>query len=151
MANPVVQTATCTCSFGAAPAVLTVTSQQTVSICKMPAATIQDGAALSNVPTFGMCSNPANPTVASATAAAMGVLTPMPCVPRHGGLGPGLSHGDGVQAAAAEQHQQADLFLRGRDPGDRDPGHDGEGAVSADRRQRGGLGHGGVRPAGRFL
>ena len=81
MANPVVQTATCTCSFGAAPAVLTVTSQQTVSICKMPAATIQDGAALSNVPTFGMCSNPANPTVASATAAAMGALTPMPCVP----------------------------------------------------------------------
>ena len=81
MANPVIQTATCTCSFGAAPAVLTVTSQQTVSICKMPAATIQDGAALSNVPTFGMCSNPANPTVAAATAAAMGVLTPMPCVP----------------------------------------------------------------------
>ena len=81
MANPVVQTATCTCSFGAAPAVLTVTSQQTVSICKMPAATIQDGAVLSNVPTFGMCSNLANPTVASATAAAMGVLTPMPCVP----------------------------------------------------------------------
>ena len=81
MANPVVQTATCTCSFGAAPAVLTVTSQQTVSICKMPAATIQDGAALSNVPTFGMCSNPANPTVAAATAAAMGALTPMPCVP----------------------------------------------------------------------
>lgn len=81
MANPVIQTATCTCSFGAAPAVLTVTSQQTVSICKMPAATIQDGAALSNVPTFGMCSNPANPTVAAATAAAMGALTPMPCVP----------------------------------------------------------------------
>ena len=81
MANPVIQTATCTCSFGAAPAVLTVTSQQTVSICKMPAATIQDGAPVSNVPTFGMCSNPANPTVAAATAAAMGALTPMPCVP----------------------------------------------------------------------
>ena len=87
MANPVVQTATCTCSFGAAPAVLT--SQQTVSICKMPAATIQDGAALSNVPTFGMCSNPANPTVASATAAAMGVLTPMPCVPATVAWAPG--------------------------------------------------------------
>ena len=81
MANPVVQTAVCTCAFGAAPAVITVTSQQTVTICKMPAATILDGAAMSNVPTFGMCSNPANPTVASATAAAMGVLTPMPCVP----------------------------------------------------------------------
>ena len=89
MANPVVQTATCTCSFGAAPAVLTVTSQQTVSICKMPAATIQDGAALSNVPTFGMCSNPSNPTVASATAAAMGVLTPMPCVPATVAWAPG--------------------------------------------------------------
>ena len=89
MANPVVQTATCTCSFGAAPAVLTVTSQQTVSICKMPAATIQDGAALSNVPTFGMCSNPANPTVASATAAAMGVLTHMPCVPATVAWAPG--------------------------------------------------------------
>ena len=89
MANPVVQTATCTCSFGAAPAVLTVTSQQTVSICKMPAATIQDGAALSNVPTFGMCSNPANPTVAAATAAAMGVLTPMPCVPATVAWAPG--------------------------------------------------------------
>lgn len=89
MANPVVQTATCTCSFGAAPAVLTVTSQQTVSICKMPAATIQDGAALSNVPTFGMCSNPANPTVASATAAAMGVSTPMPCVPATVAWAPG--------------------------------------------------------------
>jgi len=89
MANPVVQTATCTCSFGAAPAVLMVTSQQTVSICKMPAATIQDGAALSNVPTFGMCSNPANPTVASATAAAMGVLTPMPCVPATVAWAPG--------------------------------------------------------------
>ena len=89
MANPVVQTATCTCGFGAAPAVLTVTSQQTVSLCKMPAATSQDGAALSNVPTFGMCSNPANPTVASATAAAMGVLTPMPCVPATVAWAPG--------------------------------------------------------------
>lgn len=89
MGNPVVQTAMCTCAFGAAPAVLTVTSQQTVTICKMPAATIQDGAPLSNVPTFGMCSNPANPTVAAATAAALGVLTPMPCIPASVAWAPG--------------------------------------------------------------
>lgn len=77
MANPVVQTSTCTCTFGAAPAVLSVTSQQTVMVCNMLQATIMDNM----FPTFGMCSNPANPTVASATAAAYGVLTPMPCVP----------------------------------------------------------------------
>ena len=80
MANPVVQTAVCACAFGASPAVLTVTSQQTVTICGMPAAVISD-AALVNLPTFGMCSNPANPAVAAATAAAMGTPTPAPCVP----------------------------------------------------------------------
>ena len=74
MANPVVQTAVCACPFGAAPAVLTVTGQQTVLMGGMPAATILDGAPFTNIPTFGMCSNPANPTVASATAAALGVL-----------------------------------------------------------------------------
>lgn len=77
MANPAVQTSLCTCSFGAAPCVLTVSSQQTVSTSAMPQATIMDN----KVMTFGMCSNPANPAVAAATAAAMGVLTPMPCMP----------------------------------------------------------------------
>lgn len=77
MANPVVSTTMCTCSFGVAPAVLPVTSQQTVMICNMPQATIMDN----KLPPFGMCSSLANPAVASATAAAFGALTPMPCTP----------------------------------------------------------------------
>ena len=77
MANPVVQTSMCACSFGAAPATLTVSSQQTVMVCNMLQATIMDNM----FPTFGMCSCLGNPTVASATSAAYGVLTPMPCVP----------------------------------------------------------------------
>lgn len=77
MANPGVMSAVCTCSFGAAPMPLLVSSQQTVNLFNLPAATIMDNKFVS----FGMCSNPANPTVAAATAAAFGVLTPMPCVP----------------------------------------------------------------------
>ncbi len=109
------------------------------------------GAALSNVPTFGMCSNPANPTVASATAAAMGVLTPMPCVPATVAWAPGCPTVTVCKRPLLNSTSKLTCSYGGVIQCDRDPGHDGEGAVRADRRQRGGLGHGGVRPAGRFL
>jgi uncharacterized Zn-binding protein involved in type VI secretion len=69
------------CSFGVAPASLIITPESQVMVGGVPAATIMDNIPMKNIPTFGMCSSIANPTVASATSAALGVLTPMPCVP----------------------------------------------------------------------
>ena len=69
------------CSFGMAPSALVVTPQNKVLCGGPPAANIMDMKPMANIVPFGMCSSMANPTVASATAAAMGVLTPMPCVP----------------------------------------------------------------------
>ena len=68
------------CSFGVAPSALAVLPTNCV-MTGTPAATIMDHQPIVNVPPFGMCSSLANPTVAAATAAALGVLTPMPCVP----------------------------------------------------------------------
>jgi hypothetical protein len=69
-----------TCSFGVAPGALIVPPLNK-TLAGAPAANIMDFKPMMNIPTFGMCSSLANPTVASATAAALGVLTPMPCIP----------------------------------------------------------------------
>lgn len=68
------------CSFGMAPSSLVVLPTNKV-VGATPAANIMDNKPIVNIPPFGMCSSMANPTVAAATAAALGVLTPMPCVP----------------------------------------------------------------------
>jgi len=73
--------AQCQCSFGMAPSALVVLSESMVMGENKPAATIMDNKPMVNVMPFGNCTSPSNPTVAAATAAAMGVLTPMPCVP----------------------------------------------------------------------
>lgn len=73
--------ALCKCSFGVAPAPLTVIPKITVIAAGLPIATIMDFVPMLNISTFGMCNTLSNPTVAAATAAALGVLTPMPCVP----------------------------------------------------------------------
>lgn len=69
------------CSFGAASSPLNVLPVNRMLTSAMPAANIMDHAPMVNIMPFGLCSCPSNPNVASATAAALGVLTPMPCVP----------------------------------------------------------------------
>ena len=81
MGNLVCMGAMCQCTFGVAPSSLTVTPENRVLGCNSPVATIMDNIPMKNIMPFGMCSSMANPQVASATAAALGVLTPMPCVP----------------------------------------------------------------------
>ncbi|MCL5048541.1 MAG: DUF4280 domain-containing protein [Firmicutes bacterium] len=68
------------CSFGMAPSVLDVLPDTGV-VCPTPAATIMDFVPMLNIMPFGMCISEANPEVIAATAAALGVLTPMPCIP----------------------------------------------------------------------
>jgi hypothetical protein len=73
--------ATLMCTFGLAPGTLTVLPVERVLTSSQPAATIMDHQPMVNVMPFGMCMSPANPMVAAATAAALGVLTPQPCIP----------------------------------------------------------------------
>jgi hypothetical protein len=80
MAQLVTTGAILKCSFGAAPATLNVLPTNK-TLAGAPAANIMDHQPMVNIPSFGMCSSLANPTVAAATTAASGVLTPMPCVP----------------------------------------------------------------------
>ena len=69
------------CTFGMAPSSLVVLPTNKVFTSEMPDANIMDHIPMTNIMPFGMCMSPANPTVAAATAAALGVLTPMPCIP----------------------------------------------------------------------
>jgi hypothetical protein len=80
MAQTVSMGAMLQCSFGTAPSSLVVVNPQVLGEGP-PAANIMDKAPFVNIPPFLMCTSLANPAVASATAAALGVLTPMPCTP----------------------------------------------------------------------
>ena len=68
------------CSMGTAPGSLIV-SGNSADTSEMNAATVDDFQPLDNIPSFVMCQSLSNPSVSAATAAAQGVLTPMPCVP----------------------------------------------------------------------
>lgn len=69
------------CTMGLSPGSLIVLPVNMVNGDNKPAANIMDFKPIVNVTPFGMCKTPSNPAVAAATSAAMGVLTPVPCVP----------------------------------------------------------------------
>jgi len=81
MALQVCMGANMMCSFGVAPSSLVVLPLNKVFTGQVPDANIMDHIPMVNIMPFGMCSSPSNPTVAAATTAALGVLTPMPCIP----------------------------------------------------------------------
>lgn len=69
------------CTFGMAPSQLLVIVPLRPMIQNKLQANVMDFVPMANVMPFGMCQSLSNPTVASATSAALGVLTPMPCIP----------------------------------------------------------------------
>ena len=81
MAMQVVNLATLQCTFGAAPSTFLVPPMHRVMAGYQPAANILDHKPFVNILPFGVCTSLAFPATASATAAALGVLTPMPCIP----------------------------------------------------------------------
>ena len=81
MALQVCMGANMMCTFGASPSSLVVLPINRVFTNQVPDANIMDHIPMTNIMPFGMCSAPSNPTVAAATTAALGVLTPQPCIP----------------------------------------------------------------------
>ncbi len=79
------------CSFGTAPGNLASTNNVTVLTDGKPALVMTDVAPMANVTPFGLCTTVTNPQVAAATAAALGVLTPQPCIPQITGAWIGTS------------------------------------------------------------
>jgi hypothetical protein len=73
--------ASMSCTFGVAPSTLSVLPTNRVTADGAPMATTLDHQPNVNIAPFGMCNSLANPQVAAATSAAMGTLTPQPCVP----------------------------------------------------------------------
>lgn len=68
------------CTMGTSPATLTVLPVRTVNLTGPPMANISDHQSMVNLAPFGLCRSLGFPPTASATAAAHGHLTPMPCM-----------------------------------------------------------------------
>jgi len=81
MPQQVIHGAQLLCTFGTAPSALVVLPVNRVKCSNVFAANILDHKPMVNIMPFGACFTPSNPQVAAATAAALGVLTPQPCIP----------------------------------------------------------------------
>lgn len=98
------------CSFGIAPATLNVLPTSRTIVNSLPMANIMDNKPFVNILPFGMCNSIANPTVAAATAAALGVLTPMPCIPAISApRGTRLTHG--ISGQYSRSHRPVTVAL----------------------------------------
>ena len=73
--------ATLMCTFGMAPSTFVVLPINRTLTSSQPAANIMDHVPMLNIMPFGMCFAPTNPVFIAATAAKLGVATPVPCVP----------------------------------------------------------------------
>lgn len=69
------------CSLGTNSTNLNVLSVRDVILSGVPMGNISDHISMVNIPSFGRCRSLAYPPTATATAAAHGKLTPMPCIP----------------------------------------------------------------------
>jgi hypothetical protein len=81
MPNHVCNGALLKCTMGLAPSSLVVLPVKMVNTGMQPAANINDHVPLLNIMPFGPCMSILNPATAAATTAALGVLTPAPCLP----------------------------------------------------------------------
>ena len=77
----VTSSAMISCTFGSNPCPLMANPSRLSSLSSQAKLNISDFATGVNVSSFGMCMSPSNPAVIAATAAALGVPTPAPCVP----------------------------------------------------------------------
>jgi len=74
--------ASLSCSLGTSMSTFKATASPFVLVGGKTVGNITDVGSVINISPFGLCSSLANPAVAAATAAALGVLTPQPCVPQ---------------------------------------------------------------------
>ena len=79
--NIIGASSTIECTFGTAPMPFMVLPTNEVTTVFMPTGVTKDHIPFVNILPFALCTSLANPAVAAATAAALGVLTPMPCTP----------------------------------------------------------------------